>query len=92
MKDSLLLLCIFLCGITAFPQFRSQIPNGLVVPHPCRPSAIWRGVGHRNVLGGGTRNQFGVDFFENDGVSQCISYVSVYCHNYSLIDTCHLNG
>ena len=78
MKDSLLLLCTFLCGITAF----LQIPNGLVVPHPCRPAAIWRGVGHKNVLGGGARNPFGGDFFENDGVSQCISYVSVYCHNY----------
>ena len=73
----LLLFGIFACGITAYPQFRSQIPNGLVVPHPCRPSAIWRGVGHKNVLGGGARNPFGVDFFEND-------FVSALIYNYNI--------
>ena len=32
------------------------------MPHPCKPNYIWRGVGHRNVLGGGDRNPFGLAF------------------------------
>ncbi|XP_041368430.1 DBH-like monooxygenase protein 2 homolog [Gigantopelta aegis] len=46
----------------AYRHFQDEIPNGDKVPHPCKPNFIWRGVGHRNVLGGGKFNPFGEDF------------------------------
>ena len=52
----------------SYPLFRGRIPNGEFVPHPCLPNYIWRGVGHRNPLGGGARNPFGEDFDKNGQV------------------------
>ena len=43
-------------------SFRLRLPNGMLVPHPCGPAYVWRGVGHDSRLGGGPRNQFGLDF------------------------------
>ncbi|XP_041368429.1 uncharacterized protein LOC121382865 [Gigantopelta aegis] len=65
-KSFQLALLIFLVALTAtthaYRYFQDEIPNGDVVHHPCKPNFIWRGVGHRNVLGGGKLNPFGKDF------------------------------
>ena len=66
-------LCVVLLGIavsfvTGYPYFRDSLPNGKNVPHPCRPNYIWKGVGHKNILGGGVRNSFGKDFDANGRV------------------------
>ena len=53
----------------AYKFFQQQIPNGEVVPHPCKANFLWRGVGHENLNGGGIRNAFGRDFNQNGGVS-----------------------
>lgn len=53
----------------AFSFFAGKIPNGENVPHPCKPNYLWKGVGHMSKDGGGSRNQFGVDFFNNGKVS-----------------------
>ncbi|XP_025092690.1 dopamine beta-hydroxylase-like [Pomacea canaliculata] len=45
-----------------YRMFADRIPNGEQVPHPCKPNYLWRGVGHFNVDGGGSRNPFGQDF------------------------------
>ncbi|KAK3580056.1 hypothetical protein CHS0354_001009 [Potamilus streckersoni] len=52
---------VLLEGIWGYQMFQEIIPNGEIVPHPCKAN-IWRGVGHKMVLGGGERNQFGLDF------------------------------
>ncbi|XP_048751456.2 DBH-like monooxygenase protein 2 [Ostrea edulis] len=59
-----LCLClVLLFGISeGFKFFQTKIPNGDSVPHPCKPNYLWHGVGHRNELGGGSRNPFGEDF------------------------------
>ncbi|KAL3870712.1 hypothetical protein ACJMK2_038756 [Sinanodonta woodiana] len=49
-------------GLLAYPFFPERIPNGNIVPHPCKADSIWYGVGHQNMQGGGKRNQFGLDF------------------------------
>ena len=43
-------------------SYQTKLPNGLHVPHPCKPNYLWHGVGHLNPLGAGERNQFGQDF------------------------------
>nr|KAG5705742.1 hypothetical protein BaRGS_027401 [Batillaria attramentaria] len=48
-------------GLSYF-NYQAKLPNGQHVPHPCKPNYIWHGVGHQNPLGGGERNQFGLDF------------------------------
>lgn len=58
-----LLKTLFCVGIaTAYPNFKDILPNGNEVPHPCKANYVWHGVGHNNPLGGGSRNQFGLDF------------------------------
>ncbi|KAL3870623.1 hypothetical protein ACJMK2_038671 [Sinanodonta woodiana] len=49
-------------GIWGYQMYQSRIPNGEIVPHPCKANYIWRGVGHTNALGGGERNPFGLAF------------------------------
>ncbi|KAL3870619.1 hypothetical protein ACJMK2_038667 [Sinanodonta woodiana] len=49
-------------GIWGYQMYQSIIPNGEIVPHPCKANYIWRGVGHKNALGGGERNPFGLAF------------------------------
>ena len=48
--------------VTAFPTFRSRIPNGFTVPNPNIAGTVWSGVGHNAVGGGGPRNAFGQYF------------------------------
>lgn len=60
MAVTILLVCIL--SVSAYQNFQDEIPNGNKVPHPCKANYIWHGVGHHNPLGGGTRNQFGLDF------------------------------
>ncbi|XP_060064280.1 DBH-like monooxygenase protein 1 homolog [Ylistrum balloti] len=57
-------LVTVLCVSTAWGYrfFQDEIPNGDIVPHPCKINHIWRGVGHMNPLGGGSINPFGEDF------------------------------
>lgn len=55
-------------NVYSYPHFRQQIPNGDRVPNPCVPSTIWMGVGHQNLMGGGPRNPFGIDFGANNFV------------------------
>ncbi|XP_053375721.1 dopamine beta-hydroxylase-like [Mercenaria mercenaria] len=60
----LLALCLLRFG-ESYPSFQQNIPNGEIVPSPCNPNHVWRGVGHKVKGGGGERNQFGIDFDEN---------------------------
>ncbi|XP_059151145.1 temptin-like [Physella acuta] len=58
-----LTLAVALLGcVTAFPNFRDEIPNGHNVPIPCKPTEKWPGVGHFNFYGTRAQNQFGLDF------------------------------
>ena len=78
---SLLFLVLALCVLEVVPysSFRDELPNGNNVPHPCKTNYIWRGVGHRNPLGGGDRNQFGIDF-KNAGFSRIYrNFIHSYC-------------
>lgn len=53
----------FLVAIaTSYPRYKDKIPNGDRVPSPCDQNVTWGGVGHLLVDGGGSRNQFGIDF------------------------------
>ncbi|KAL3870612.1 hypothetical protein ACJMK2_038660 [Sinanodonta woodiana] len=56
-----LLLWLLHC-VGCYQIFQDLIPNGNIVPHPCKANYIWRGVGHNNPLGGGQRNPFGLAF------------------------------
>ena len=62
MLPGLLVVTVCLAVAEAYPSFQDAIPNGDLVPHPCKPNYLWKGVGHFNVLGGGDRNIFGNDF------------------------------
>ncbi|XP_067932935.1 DBH-like monooxygenase protein 2 [Watersipora subatra] len=57
---ALFVSCLTACH--GYKIFEDSIPNGASVPHPCKPNYMWEGVGHENVLGGGARNPFGIDF------------------------------
>jgi hypothetical protein len=59
---SLLPLLGLIACVCGYSQYQSKLPNGDNVPHPCKPNYIWHGVGHKNALGGGERNPFGLDF------------------------------
>ncbi|XP_069138147.1 dopamine beta-hydroxylase-like [Argopecten irradians] len=48
-----------------YSSFQTRIPNGDRVPDPCNGTAVWQGVGHEAMGGGGPRNPFGVDFNNN---------------------------
>ncbi|XP_069121168.1 uncharacterized protein [Argopecten irradians] len=56
-------IVICLTTVWGFQHFQDEIPNGKNVPHPCKASHMWKGVGHFNPLGGGSPNQFGIDFY-----------------------------
>ena len=62
--EAVALLALFACVLqaNAFSSFQDKIPNGNKIPHPCKPSTIWHGVGHLNQIGGGKRNPFGLAF------------------------------
>ncbi|KAH9503106.1 DBH-like monooxygenase protein 1 [Bulinus truncatus] len=60
------LLASLLPGVLTFSSFQQRIPNGNIVPHPCKPNRFWAGVGHFLEGGTGCRNPFGQDF-ENEG-------------------------
>ncbi|XP_071097544.1 dopamine beta-hydroxylase-like [Haliotis cracherodii] len=53
-------------GVDGYGHYRTRLPNGERVGHPCKPNFIWKGVGHKNVKGGGPRNSFGLDFAANN--------------------------
>ncbi|KAK3590299.1 hypothetical protein CHS0354_007713 [Potamilus streckersoni] len=65
MRYAIILACMIqlLEGIRGYQMFQGSIPNGEIVPHPCKANYIWRGVGHKNALGGGERNPFGLAFY-----------------------------
>ncbi|XP_033749716.1 dopamine beta-hydroxylase-like [Pecten maximus] len=48
-----------------YSSFQARIPNGDRVRDPCDGVAIWQGVGHQGMGGGGPRNPFGLDFYNN---------------------------
>ncbi|XP_065180137.1 DBH-like monooxygenase protein 2 [Sycon ciliatum] len=48
--------------VLGFASYRSRIPNGFAVQHPCDASKVWSGVGHNSDQGGDARNPFGLDF------------------------------
>ncbi|XP_055862377.1 tyramine beta-hydroxylase-like [Biomphalaria glabrata] len=57
-----LFVVLFAPGALAYRSFKSKIPNGDAVPHPCKANTLWEGVGHFIEGGTGPRNPFGVDF------------------------------
>jgi len=63
---SFALVCAIIGSVLGYPHFRSRIPNGENIPHPCDSSKLWPGVGHWNSQGGGERNTFG-QAFDNNG-------------------------
>lgn len=65
MRSCLLLHCLQVNCILAFPFFRDEIPNGREVPNPGPQGGIWAGVGHLRAAGSGARNPFGLDFAAN---------------------------
>lgn len=58
----LLEAAIALQAVNCYSSYQSRIPNGDRVPDPCKPGAIWAGVGHQSAMGADTRNKFGMDF------------------------------
>ncbi|XP_033749801.1 uncharacterized protein LOC117334351 [Pecten maximus] len=48
-----------------YSSFQARIPNGDRVRDPCDGVTIWQGVGHQGMGGGGPRNPFGLDFYNN---------------------------
>ncbi|XP_061193883.1 DBH-like monooxygenase protein 1 [Saccostrea echinata] len=62
------LLIIVVTSGHAYLYFTEKIPNGENVPHPCKPNYMWKGVGHKNKNGGGERNPFGLDFYNQGKV------------------------
>ena len=62
-------LITLLSQVKTYPYFQFSIPNGDRVPHPCPSQFLWKGVGHYRSDGGGPRNAFGQDFYDNGLVS-----------------------
>lgn len=55
---------------TLIQNYRTKIPNGHKVPHPCNPTSDkWVAVGHMLPGGRGPRNPFGEDFAAHGQVS-----------------------
>ncbi|KAH9503094.1 hypothetical protein Btru_069949 [Bulinus truncatus] len=50
------------CHAQGYKSYKARIPNGGAVPHPCKSSTLWEGVGHFLDIGTGPRNPFGLDF------------------------------
>ena len=80
MYISLTLLLLTVTIVTqGYQHFRYHIPNGEFVIHPCFDvNVLWYGVGHKNPLGGGEMNQFGLDFASQGYVSCCALIMTVY--------------
>lgn len=57
-----LVVTVLLQCTAAFRIYQQRIPNGDMVPHPCKANNIWDGVGHFMDQGTGYRNPFGEDF------------------------------
>jgi dopamine beta-monooxygenase len=74
----ILLFVLVITPAEGHSTFQQSIPNGEIVPHPCKSNFLWRGVGHENINGGGNRNPFGMDFEKNGKVSQCFNIKSWY--------------
>lgn len=70
------MILLFVNWSEEYGSFRDKIPNGHKVPHPCNPSTIWNGVGHKAQGGGGERNPFGLDFYSQGKVSELTFIVS----------------
>ena len=64
-----MLILALIGSAVSYPSFKDIIPNGNYVPHPCKANYVWHGVGHHNPLGGGSRNPFGLDFYNANKVS-----------------------
>ena len=64
----ILLLSLLVASSVGYKMFQDVIPNGGLVPNPCKVNYIWQGVGHLVPGGGGVRNQFGLDFYKNGKV------------------------
>ncbi|KAK0052807.1 temptin [Biomphalaria pfeifferi] len=54
-------LACLLMTVSAFITYQDLIPNGSIVPNPCR-IGLWPAVGHLTAEGGTLRNTFGADF------------------------------
>ncbi|CAH1792669.1 unnamed protein product [Owenia fusiformis] len=55
-------------AVVGYKYFQDKVPNGDNIPHPCKPNYIWQGLGHKNAMGGGDRNPFGLAFEANGKV------------------------
>lgn len=60
--EAILAVFLLISPSLGFYTFRTKIPNGEIVPHPCKANYMWGGVGHLDPAGGGPRNAFGKDF------------------------------
>ena len=67
-----LILALLLGTAKGYNIYHTEIPNGDKVPNPCTDNfaSKWKGVGHKNVGGGGDLNIFGKDFFQAGKVGQ----------------------
>ncbi|XP_053381030.1 uncharacterized protein LOC123555574 isoform X2 [Mercenaria mercenaria] len=64
--STVVLLVGIISNALGYEIYQREIPNGEMVPHPCKENFLWRGVGHFNEMGGGPRNPFGLDFKANN--------------------------
>ena len=73
------ILMLYISSAMAYLHYQDAIPNGDVIPYPGKPNHLWQGVGHKNPLGAGVRNPFGVNFAENGHVSEytCIIFTKL---------------
>ncbi|XP_055861079.1 DBH-like monooxygenase protein 2 homolog [Biomphalaria glabrata] len=55
------LLCV-LGAASSYKMYQLNIPNGNIIPHPCKENTHWAGVGHFLDTGAGYTNPFGEDF------------------------------
>ena len=69
------LLLLLANPVTSYPSYQASIPNGDKVKDGNGDAAP--GVGHERITGGGTKNQFGLDFMECPG--PCKSWTKALC-------------
>ena len=64
-------LCVIV-AVSAYANFADSIPNSANVVNPCDLDGVrgqpWPGIGHRQSVGSGPRNQFGIDWARNNFV------------------------
>ena len=64
-------LCVIV-AVSAYANFAANIPNSANVVNPCDLDGVrgqsWPGIGHRQSVGSGPRNQFGIDWARNNFV------------------------